>query len=187
MQKIGSFLKWLWSIISGGIHVGDKNEDKSTHDSAPKQSVSGLKSSANMTIGTNNSYSYQGQQNTNSGEGMQFVINSPCELKVSTTSNTASPRPLPPLSEQAKSIMKQLVKSGHAGLVAELKGALIEGLITKENQRITLDNIDSVEDDLNCLVANKYLTEPQKCSSGYGCIYDLTMKGKKFGKSLLAE
>jgi len=83
--------------------------------------------------------------------------------------------------------MKQLVKSGHAGLVAELKGALIEGLITKENQRITLDDIDSVEDDLNCLVANKYLTEPQKCSSGYGCIYDLTMKGIKFGKSLLAE
>lgn len=180
-----SFLWKLFSSLFSGIHVGDKYEDKSTHDSAPKQTVSGLNSSASMTIGTYNSYNYQGQENTNKGEGVQLVINGPCELKMPTTAKTESP--IPQLSEQAKSIMKQLVKSGHAGLVAELKGAIIEGLITKENQRITLDDIDSVEDDLNCLVANMYLTEPEKCSSGYGCMYDLTAKGKKFGKTLLEE
>ena len=180
MSIIWDFLSSLFS----GIHIGDKYEDKSTHDSAPKQTVSGLNSSASMTIETNNN-NYQGQLNTNNGGGVLFVINNQKELKGSATSNTESP--IPQLSEQAKSIMKQLVKSGHAGLVAELNGALIEGLITKENQRITLDDIDSVEDDLNCLVANMYLTEPQKCPSGYGCIYDLTIKGKKFGNTLLAE
>ena len=180
-----SFLGKLISSLFSGIHFGDKYEDKSSHDSAPKQNVSGINSSANMTIETKNSYNYQGQLNTNNGGGVLLVINSPRELTVSATSNMESP--IPQLSEQAKSIMKQLVKSGHAGLVAELKGAIIEGLITKENQRITLDDIDSVEDDLNCLVANMYLTKPEKCSSGYGYMYDLTIKGKIFGKSLLAE
>ena len=175
-----SFLGKLISSLFNGIHVGDKYEDKSTHDSAPKQNVSGLNSSANMTIGTNISYSYQGQQNTNNVEGVQVVINGPCELSMPTTSPKTCP--IPPLSEQAKSIMKQLIESGHDGLVTwKPNHVIIEGLLTTKNKNIVVDEIDSVDDDLACLAQNGYLKYYKECDGGLGSIYYLTSAGKKFG------
>ena len=99
-----SFLGKILSSLFSGIQVGDRTEDRSSHDSGPKLKVSGINNTANMTcIGTNNSYSYQGQQNTNNVKGVQLFINGPCALNVSATSNKASS--VPPLSEQAKSIL----------------------------------------------------------------------------------
>lgn len=188
MQKIGSFLKWLWSIISGGIHVGDKNEDKSTHDSAPKQSVSGLKSSANMTIGTNNSYSFQGQQNTISGEGIQLVINSPCELNVSATSNTASPRSISPLSEQAKSLIRQMIENHSEMIIVFEPVGIVDTIVLFEAKKeMTIEDKLSVSDDLKALELNEYLRYCKPNDNLTGQIYALTAKGREYGKKLIEE
>ena len=178
-----SFLGKLISSLFSGIHVGDKCEDKSTHDSAPKQNVSGINSSANMTIGTNTSYSYQGQQNTN-GEGVQLVINAPCELSFPAVSCT--PRTILSLSEQAKSIIKMMVETGEERFATlELAGELKDMHLINTNKPFPINDGTAILEGIDALVEHAYLRHSEKRNSGN--LYVLTTKGREYGKHLLTE
>ena len=179
-----SFLGKLISSLFSGIHVGDKYENNSTHDSAPKQNVSGINNSANMTIGTNNSYSYRGQQNTNNIEGVQVVINGPCELNMSTTSKTASS--IHPLSEQAKSIMITMAESGEERFATlELAEKLEEIHMINTNKSFPINDGIAILEGIDSLVGHGYLKHSEKRDSGN--LYVLTTKGRDYGKRLLEE
>lgn len=168
-----SLFRWFLSLFKGPslrFAKRDVIEIKQTNDSSFKPILVGKEISVHPT---------------HIEEHINISLSSP-EATVSSSFLHSSSHEKP-LSHQAVSIMKQLAQSGQDGLVTWQPSAFIEELITKNNQVIALDDIDTVEDDLNCLVDNSYLRSPKACSSGVGSIYDLTIKGKHFCKTLLED
>lgn len=166
MSSLFSFLKHLFSLIFGGLHIGAKTDNSQSN-------ISGTKAKT-ITIGS-------GKSNTTINQ--TYNIN----LKLPEGITTAPPKAVSQkkaLSNQAKSIMEQLIESGHDGLVTwKPNHVIIEGLQTTQNMDIVIDDMDSVDDDLTSLTHNGLLKYYKECDSGIGSIYYLTAAGKKYRKT----
>ncbi len=127
---------------------------------------------------------------TNSGEinsasGGSVVANNYHPETNLYISGTPSPE-LPEPSEQAKSIMRQIVDAGEERLVTFEQVGIIEELLMV-NTKKTIPIIDkiAVPEDINTLVKHGYLGHYKNNKTGD--IYVLTPKGREYGKKLLGE
>ncbi|MBR3506070.1 MAG: hypothetical protein IKO02_03375 [Lentisphaeria bacterium] len=172
MQIIGSFLKWLWSIISGGIHVGDKTDNRKTNDSSKK----------NLALGKNNTVS-----ETNIGTQNNTIINLPDSAKAESLLSYANP-PSKDLLDQADSLMRQIAeKKEERLLVFRQYGRIvrIRFVLSKMDYQIT-DKV-AIPEVLKFLKEHGYLDNSWNDTNNTRHIYDLTLKGREYGKKLLEE
>lgn len=183
MQKIGSFLKWLWSIISGGIHVGDKTDNRTTNDSSQKNTVVGNNNCITETK-IESQYNAPSTINITVSDSRNVSIGD-FSTKTFTLSSNAKPSCID-LSEQAKSILKTMAESGEERLATlKMAGKLEEIHMMDTNKPFPINDGIAIQEGIESLVEQSYLKHSEK--TGSGNIYSLSTKGREYGKKLLEE
>lgn len=100
-------------------------------------------------------------------------------------SGTSSPK-LPEPSEQAKSIIMQMVNTGEERLATlEMAGKLEDVHMINTNMPFQTNDGIAVLEGINTLVEQGYLKH--SVNNGSSNIYSLTAKGRDYGKKLLEE
>ena len=124
-----------------------------------------------------------GNNNIASGGG---VIANDYHPTTSITVEAVPAQTIPEPSEQAKSIIKQLVDNNGERLVSfEELGIVQELLIPNTNITIIISDKLSVKEDLTILEKNGYISASIQNATGF--IYVLTPTAREYGKELLAS
>lgn len=183
MQKIGSFLKWLWSIISGGIHVGDKTDNRKTNDSSQKNTVVGNNNCITETK-IESQYNAPSTINITVSDSRNVSIGDFSTKTFTLSSNTNSSSN--DLSEQAKSIIMEMAAVEEERLVVvKPTGVVEELLLPNAKKTIPISCKIAVPRDIKALENHGYLSYSQPNRTG--AIYAIEPEGFEYGKMLLEE
>ena len=162
-----SFLSSLIRFFSSGVTIGSKKETK--NDSSKKSIALGSNNTINETnIDTQNIIHLDSPKN----ESFLLEPNSPCKE----------------LINQADSFMKQIAENEEERLLVFRRFGKIERIrFIKSRKDIPITDKVAIPDVLKFLKEQGYLNNSWNNDNNTRHIYDLTLKGRYYGKKLLEE
>ncbi|MBR6241233.1 MAG: hypothetical protein IKQ82_07220 [Lentisphaeria bacterium] len=165
-----SILSSLLRLISSGITIGSKKETKI--DVSKKHT----------TLGSNNSFS-----ETTIGTLNNTIVALPdSEIKASLLLETNPP--VKELLDQANSIMRQIVENNEERLLVIRRYGRIETILfLKSKKQFPITDKVAIPDALKYLNEQNYLDYSWHNDRNTQFVYNLTLKGREYGKRLLAS
>ena len=110
------------------------------------------------------------------------------EYKKTVYVSSAPAKKIPKLSDQAKSIIKQMIENHSDSIIVfEPDGPIDSVVLFEAKKEMIIEDKLRIPDDLNALILNGLLRYCQPNKNQTGKFYALTVQGREYGNKLIEE